>query len=66
MNTKDYLQACGLSEETARAFGVIKSGRRQIDSARRAADDRAERAARRTINSARRDIREAAIAARFA
>jgi hypothetical protein len=66
MNTRAYLQTFGLTEETSAALAAIRSGRRQVDTARRAADDRAERAARRTIDSARRDIREAAQAARFA
>ena len=66
MNTKQYFESFGLTAETADAFAAIRAGRRQVDSARRIADDRAERAARRTIDGARREIREAAISARFA
>ena len=66
MNTRQYLEACGLSAETARAFGAIRIGRRQVDTARRAADDRAERAARRAIDALRRAIDEETDSARFA
>ena len=57
MNRNHYL---GLTESTGAAFAAIHAGRRQVDSARRAHDPRAERDARRRVEEARKVAREAA------